>query len=188
MSDPNTSEAHPVKRRVLVLAAFVGSIVLVSSLDLLLDLGWRRFGIYPRSVGDWSGILFAPWLHGSFGDLFANISALVVLGWFCLWPRIPRFFLLTGASLLGAGAVAWLFGGSQTVHIGASGIVFGYFGFLAVRGWYERTFSAIAISLGVLFSYGGMVFGILPVQPGVSWQSHLGGFLAGIALARCFKS
>lgn len=171
-----------------MLALLIGSMILVSGLDLLLDMGWRRFGIFPGAVDALPGILFAPWLHGSFGHLFTNVSALLVLGWFCLWLQPGRFFLLTAVSILAAGGMAWLFGGRGTVHLGASGIVFGYFAFLAARGWYERTWTAILISLLVLFFYGGMVLGILPVQRGVSWQSHLGGFLAGIAVARFFKT
>lgn len=183
MRSPGDQLASPIKRRILVLTIFVGSIVLVSTLDLLFAFGWRRFGVFPRDFGRWQGIFLAPWLHGSFSHLFANIGALTVLGWFCLWPHISRFLLVTLAAILGAGLAAWLLGGQQTVHIGASGVVFGYFGFLAVRGWYERTFAAIAVSLGVLFFYGGMVLGVLPGESGISWQSHFGGFVAGVVLA-----
>lgn len=181
-------ESKPIVRRILVLALLIGSLALVTSLDLLLDLGWRRrYGIYPRDAGAWAGIFIAPWLHGSFGHLSANIGALTVLGWFCLWPRIQRFLLVTFFSILGSGLLAWLFGGRHTVHIGASGIVFGYFGYLLARGWYERTLSAIVVSLGILVIYSGMVWGILPGQAGISWQCHLGGFLAGLAVARFTK-
>lgn len=179
---------NSLKARALVLAVFVGGIFAVSAIDLFLSLGLRRYGIHPRDPGGWMGVLFAPWLHGSLSHLLANIGALAILGWFCLWPRISRFVLVTAGAMLGAGLVAWLLGGSRTVHIGASGIVFGYFGFLVLRGWYERTFSSILVSFGVIFFYGGMIFGVLPMQPGVSWQSHLGGFIAGVLMARLLKT
>lgn len=178
---------YSIKARVVVLGIFIGSILLVSTLDLLCGLGLQNSGVHPRDPRSLSGILFAPWLHASFGHLFSNIGALSVLGWFCLWPRIARFIAVTGTALLGSGLAAWLFGGSHTVHIGASGIVFGYFGFLIMRGWYERTFAAIAVSLGVVLFYGSLVFGVLPLEAGISWQSHLGGFIAGIVSARCFR-
>jgi len=186
--DDSKDVVSPIKTRALVLALFIASIVMVSAADLFFGLGLRRYGIYPRDFGGLTGLLFAPWLHGSFWHLFANVGALAILGWFCLWPRISRFLLVTAGAMLGSGLVAWLFGGSRTVHLGASGIIFGYFGFLALRGWYERTFSALLVSLGVTFFYGGMVMGVLPVQQGISWQCHLGGFLSGIALARSFRT
>ncbi len=178
----------PVKTRGWVLALFIGSIVMVSAVDLLFDLGLRRYGIYPRELRGLSGLLFAPWLHGSVAHLFANVGALAILGWFCLWPSICRFVLVTAGAMLGAGLLAWLFGGSQTVHFGASGIVFGYFGFLALRGWYERSVSSLLLSFAVIFFYGGMILGVLPSQHAVSWQSHLGGFIAGVLMARLLKT
>ncbi|MBS1197567.1 MAG: rhomboid family intrarane serine protease [Proteobacteria bacterium] len=188
VSGDQSKEGSPIKLRVLVLAFFVASIALMSTVDLVFSLGWRRFGVFPRDFGHLEGVIMAPWLHGSFSHLFANIGALVVLGWFCLWPRISGFLLVTLAAIFGAGLAAWLLGGRQTVHIGASGVVFGYFGFLVLRGWYERTFSAIAVSFGVLFFYGGMVFGVLPGEAGISWQSHFGGFVAGIVMARLLRT
>ncbi|OQA34130.1 MAG: Rhomboid family protein [Betaproteobacteria bacterium ADurb.Bin341] len=190
MADIDDSQdiISPIKARALVLALFMGTIVMVSTMDLLLGLGLRRYGVQPREVVGLSGLVFAPWVHGSFAHLFANVGALAVLGWFCLWPRISRFVLVTAGAMLGAGLLAWLFGGSRTVHLGASGIIFGYFGFLALRGWYERTVPALLVSSVTIFLYGGMIFGVLPSQPAVSWQSHLGGFLAGALMARLLKT
>lgn len=186
--DDSSDIVSPIKARAWVLVLFIGSIAMVSAVDLLFGLGLRRYGIFPRDLGGLTGVLWAPWLHGSFSHLLANIGALAILGWFCLWPGIYRFVLVTIAAMLGAGLLAWLFGGSQTVHFGASGIVFGYFGFLALRGWYERTVPAFLVSSGVIFLYGGMIFGVLPSQPAVSWQSHLGGFIAGMLMARVLKT
>jgi membrane associated rhomboid family serine protease len=73
------------------------------------------------------------------------------------------------------------------VHIGASGVIFGFLGFLIFAGWYARSFGSIVISLGVAVLWGGLVFGVLPGETGVSWQAHLGGFLGGVLAARWFS-
>jgi len=86
--------------------------------------------------------------------------------------------------LLVGGLGTWVFGGPNTVHIGASGIVFGYFGFLLSRGYFEREFMAIALSVLVFVMYSGLLLGILPTHPGISWQGHLFGFLGGILTAK----
>ena len=91
---------------------------------------------------------------------------------------------VTLASMLGAGLMAWLLGAPGSVHIGASGVIFGYLGFLMLSGWFARSFGSILLSLGVTALWGGLVFGVMPGQPGISWQAHLGGFGGGILAAR----
>jgi membrane associated rhomboid family serine protease len=131
------------------------------------------------------GILFAPWLHASLTHLLANTGGLVILGWLCMWPRIANFWQATIGAMLGAGLCAWLLGAPYTVHIGASGLVFGYAGYLVARGYYTRHVLAMLVALFVAASYGlTMLFGLMPIYPGVSWQSHLGGALGGILAAR----
>jgi membrane associated rhomboid family serine protease len=101
--------------------------------------------------------------------------------------RDPRHFALVFlAAMLGGGLVAWLLGPPGTVHIGASGVVFGFLGFLILAGWYARSASSIAISLIVIALWGGLVFGVLPGDTGISWQSHFGGFIGGGLAARYF--
>lgn len=94
----------------------------------------------------------------------------------------------TAGAMLGAGLCAWLFGAPYSVRIGASGIVFGYAGYLVASGFYTRSILSILVALFVASSYGlSMLFGLLPIYPGVSWQSHLGGTIGGIAAARVFR-
>jgi membrane associated rhomboid family serine protease len=101
--------------------------------------------------------------------------------------RDPRHFALVFlAATFGGGAVAWLLGAPASVHIGASGVVFGFLGFLIFAGWYARSFSSIAISLIVVALWGTLVLGVLPGEAGISWQAHLGGFAAGALSARWF--
>jgi membrane associated rhomboid family serine protease len=175
-----------LRARVLLLAAFVASIWMVFFLSAALPfLHLNRHGVVPRTLGGLQGILFAPWLHASLTHLLANTGGLVILGWLCMWPRIANFWQATIGAMLGAGLCAWLLGAPYTVHIGASGLVFGYAGYLVARGYYTRHFLAMLVALFVAASYGlTMLFGLMPIYPGVSWQSHLGGALGGILAAR----
>lgn len=142
------------------------------------------WGIHPRSKQGLWGILFAPFLHGSVEHLVANTVPLVILGWLVMLRDSKHFLPVTLLSMLGAGLVAWTFGAPGSVHIGASGVVFGYLGFLMLAGWYARSLGAIALSVFVTVMWGGVVAGVLPGQPGISWQAHLGGFLGGVLAAR----
>ena len=92
-----------------------------------------------------------------------------------------QFIRLSLWVTLVGGSGVWLLGGSRTVHLGASLLIFGYLGFLLSRGIARRSIGGVLISLGLLFGYGGMLYGVLPGQPGISWLGHLCGFLAGIA-------
>jgi membrane associated rhomboid family serine protease len=143
-----------------------------------------QFGIVPRTLAGLRGIIFAPFLHGSVSHLVANTIPFVVLGWLVMLQGRGRFTRVTLAAMLGAGLGAWLLGAPGTVHIGASGVIFGYLGFLMLAGWFERNFLNIALSVGVTALWGGLVFGVLPSAIGISWQAHLGGFVGGVLAAR----
>ncbi|MFM0126164.1 rhomboid family intramembrane serine protease, partial [Paraburkholderia sp. RL18-101-BIB-B] len=171
-----------LKARGLLLAAFVGSIWLVFFLSAALPfLHLNQHGVVPRTLGGLQGILFAPWLHASMMHLVANTGGLLILGWLCTWPRIANFWQATIVAMLGAGLCAWLLGAPYTVHIGARGLVFGYAGYLVARGYYTRHILSMLVALFVAGSYGlTMLFGLMPLYPGLSWQSHLGGALGGM--------
>jgi membrane associated rhomboid family serine protease len=144
-------------------------------------LAW---GIHPRTKQGLWGILFAPFLHGNVEHLVANTVPLVILGWLVMLRDSKHFLPVTLLSMLGSGLCAWTLGAPGSVHIGASGVVFGYLGFLMLAGWYARSLGAIALSVLVTVMWGGVVVGVLPGQPGISWQAHLGGFLGGVLAAR----
>lgn len=140
-------------------------------------------GIQPRTLGGLQAIVVAPWLHAGFGHLFANTIPLVVLGWFVMLRRTSDFFIVSLAALLTSGLGIWLFGGASSIHLGVSGVVFGLFGYLLARGYYERSGVAIVLALAAFLIYGGMVWGMLPLQRGISWQGHLFGFVGGAVIA-----
>ncbi len=143
-----------------------------------------QYGVIPRTTTGLRGILFAPFIHGSLNHLVANSVPFLVLGWLVMLRNARHFIPVTLLSMLGAGLMAWLFGAPTSVHVGASGVVFGYLGFLMLSGWFARSFASIALSIGVTVAWGGLVFGVMPGQPGISWQAHLGGFLGGVLAAR----
>ena len=173
-----------VKSQIGILAAFVGLMWALEILDLFLGGALNQFGIRPHSIVGLRGILFAPFLHGSLLHLIANTVPFVILGWLVMLRRTSDFWPVTIIVMLVAGLGTWLFAPPWTVHIGASGVVFGYLGFLLSRGYFERSLGAIAMSLLVGMLYGGMIWGVLPGQLGISWQGHLFGFLGGILAAQ----
>jgi membrane associated rhomboid family serine protease len=156
----------------------------IELVDVLIGGGTlARFGIRPREIGGLQGIVFAPFLHGSWRHLISNTFPLVVLSWLIMARDREEWIAVTVLTALVSGLGTWIFGAAHTVHIGASGVVFGYFGFLVGRAYFERSLGSIAISMLVLMLFGGMIWGILPVQVGISWEGHLFGLLGGIAAA-----
>lgn len=143
----------------------------------------NNLGIRPRNILGLQGILFAPFLHGNWRHLISNTFPLVILSWLIMARDRSEWIAVTVLTAIGSGLGTWLFGGATTIHIGASGVVFGYFGFLVARAYFERSMGSIAICLLVLALFGGMIWGILPVRVGISWEGHLFGLLGGIAAA-----
>lgn len=115
-----------------------------------------------------------------------NTIPFIVLGILVSLRGLDDFFELSLIIMVVGGAAVWLFG-RQAYHIGASGLIFGYLGFLVAAGWYERKFISLVVALIVLFLYGGMIWGVLPLRPFVSWEGHLFSLLAGIVCARLLK-
>lgn len=154
----------------------------VEVVDWLLPVaGLDGLGIRPRTEGGLLGILLSPFLHVGFGHLLSNSPPFLLLGGLVMTGGRRRFLLLSlWVTIIGGGGV-WLLGGGGTVHLGASLLIFGYLGFLLSRGIVERRAGGVLLSAGLLAGYGGMLYGLLPGQPGISWLGHLCGFLAGIA-------
>ncbi len=172
-----------LKAQALILAAIVALLWLVEVVDLVLGGALDSFGVHPRRVAGLPGILLAPFLHGGFRHLAANTGPLIVLGWFImLWSTRQFFWVWLVGTIIG-GVGVWLTGATGSVHIGASIVVFAFLGYLLTRGWFERRVLSIIGSIVVGLLYGGLLFGVLPGQPGVSWQGHLFGFAGGVVAA-----
>jgi membrane associated rhomboid family serine protease len=175
------------KSQAVMLSSSLGVAWLVFAVNAALGGALAVFGIVPRTVSGLRGILFAPFLHANLNHLIANTIPFVVLGWLVMLRDRRHFGRVTLAAAFASGLVAWLLGAPNSVHIGASGVIFGYLGFLMLSGWYARTLLSVLLSIGVTVAWGGLVFGVLPTVPGVSWQSHLGGFLGGVLMARALR-
>ncbi len=162
----------------LLVAVWVIHLVNLLTGGLLMPLG-----LEPRILRGLDGVLAAPFLHANFSHLLSNTAGLAVLGvLICLQSR-RAFWRVTACIILVGGAATWLLARSG-LHVGASGLVFGYFGYLVMRGWVERTPAAVMVALLVAITYSGLLYGILPSQKGISWEGHLCGFLAGMLAAR----
>jgi membrane associated rhomboid family serine protease len=171
-------------RQAIVLGSFVGLLWLLEIVDALILRGMLDgYGIAPRALTSLPAVLAAPFLHAGFSHLLANTIPFVVLGWMVMWRRTSNLFVVFLASAIASGLGVWLFGGAHTLHLGISGVIFGFLGFLLARGYYERSVSAIVVAIVAFLLYGGILWGVLPLQQGVSWQGHLFGFVGGVVTA-----
>jgi len=171
--------AGDLRRTVWILGATLTVLWLVLFANALFFNGQLvRFGIVPRTFDGLRGIAFAPFLHVGIAHLSANSVGLLLLGGLVLLRNERDFWMVALVGGLVSGLGTWLFGRPLT-HVGASGVIFAYFGYLLFAGIFERRLGSILLSLLAVFTWGGLIFGVLPGQPGVSWESHLFGVIGG---------
>ena len=154
----------------------------VEAINFLSGHTLNRFGLLPRHLSGIPGIMLAPLLHGGFAHLLSNTLGLAGLGGLVAVRGERHFLLSTFILVVLSGGLLWVFG-RPAVHVGASGLVFAYFGLLLGRAWHQRTWDTIAIAAVVVFFYGGLIAGLSPLQRYISWDGHLAGLLAGLAVA-----
>lgn len=184
INDQLTKLKATMLRPTKILLLAIAGLWLIEAIDLVqpwLTFDW--YGIHPRTLIGLPGILLAPFLHAGFGHLLANTVPLFILGWLVLLRRRQDLLIVSLTAIIVSGLGVWLFGGSNTVHIGASGVIFGLLGYLLARGYFERSVAAILLAVLAFFLYGGMVWGVLPGRDGVSWLAHLFGLIGGVAAA-----
>lgn len=176
-----------MKQGFVLLGIFVAAIWVLAGVDFLMDNRLAEYGIVPRTMDGLWGIPLAPFLHGGFGHVLSNTVPLLMLGGLVATRGWQTLLGVTLFVVLLGGAGVWLVarGGS---HIGASGLVFGYFGYLVARGWYDRRIVSILIAVVVIVVYGSLIFGVLPTGGRVSWEGHLTGLISGVLVARLGKS
>ncbi len=145
----------------------------------------NAYGIAPGKISGLIGVLTAPFLHGSLYHLAANTVPLMLFSWLIMLRDNREWGLVTAMSMLTTGIGTWLIGSAHSVHIGASGLIFGYFGYMLTIGIFQRKFSSILMSLFIGVTYGSLIFGMIPgfVPFYVSWEGHLMGFLGGVLSA-----
>jgi len=167
---------------VKIALGFVALLWVIQLSNWALDLGPAEFGVRPREAGGLIGILVAPLLHGGFSHLIANSPPLLVLGTAMLYLYPQSSLRVLPAVYFGPGIAVWLFARGSS-HVGASGLVYGLASYILVAGLIRRDRRAIAASLVVCFMYGALVWGVLPIERGVSWETHLAAALIGVAFA-----
>jgi len=175
-------DTRRLRRAFAVCAAFAGLLWAIKLCELALGLNLAPYSLYPRRPGALSGILLAPLLHGSVAHLVANTAPILVVGTALIYgyPRAARTVL--PVVYLGSGLGVWLWA-RPSYHLGASGLVFGAMFFVFTVGVLRWDRRAIALSLVMFLLYGGMIWGIFPTTPGISFEYHFFGAALGIILA-----
>lgn len=177
--DTLTDLGRTLQTQLIILGGFIVFIWFLEGIDFIIGNRLDHFGIYPRDASKFWTIFTAPFLHVGFGHVAANTIPFFILGLFVLLRSVRAFFLVSIITILISGLGTWLIGPANTVHLGASGLVFGYFGYLLFRGYFEKSWESIIWAVVVAILYGSMLFGLIPHGTGISWQMHLFGFLGG---------
>ena len=166
-----------------LLLLFVWMIYIV---ELTFDLNFNKYGIYPKSITGLRGVLFSPFIHGDTNHLLNNSAPLGVLT-ACLlffYKEVAWKVLVIGTLL--SGVMTWCIA-RENYHIGASGVIYLLFSFIFFSGVIRKNYRLVAISLGVVFLYGSMIWYVFPVKEGISWEGHLSGFVVGFIFAIIYR-
>jgi membrane associated rhomboid family serine protease len=158
------------------------AMVLGTIIPLISDRAASRLGVVPRKVSGLVGIVTAPFVHANIAHLAANLPPFIVLGALVLRHDQPHFIEVAATIAVAEGVLLWLFGRNAS-HVGMSGVIFGFLGYLLAVAWYTRTTPDLLVAGGVMLLYGGMLAGIKPVRDGTSWEGHLFGLLVGLVRA-----
>ena len=159
------------------LAMIVGWLLAVSS-----SKAAQSLAIVPRTAGGLIGLVTAPFIHANFAHLAANLPPFLVLGTLMIRQGDLQFLKVALAIALGQGVLLWLLG-RKAAHVGMSGVIFGFFGWLVAVAWFTRAAADLVVAGGVLVFYGGMLAGLAPARKGVSWEGHLFGLVTGVGVA-----
>lgn len=164
----------------------VGILWMILIVDTTLGLGLNRFGLRPRHVDGLVGIFTAPLLHGGVKHLFTNTLPLLISLTTILYLYPRSAMRVIPIIWVGSGILAW-FIGRPSVHIGASGFVYGLLGYIFISGLLRMDMRSVGVSIMVWFLYGSMIWGVLPIRPNMSWELHLSGAILGVALAIFYR-
>jgi membrane associated rhomboid family serine protease len=184
VSDTAPRAGDPRRTALLILFGLVALMWIVEVVDVALDHRLDRYGIEPRDVDGLDGVVAAPFLHVGFGHLIANTIPFVTMGVVIALEGPRRLVLVTVIVGLISGFGTWLVASPGTVHVGASGIVFGYATYLIARGVFNRSGTQLAVGAAVVLVWGVALVGGLEPQRGISWQGHLFGAIGGVVAAR----
>lgn len=172
----------PLSVQLRVLLTLGALLILIEVINIFTANALNQFGVIPRSLSHLPYIFTAPFLHGSPSHLMANLIPLLLFMWLTMQWGTRTFVIATLSALMVGGLGVWLFG-RGAIHIGASGMVYGYFGFLVLAGFKSKKIKYLVISVLVAALYGGMLVGILPTSKFISFEYHLFGFIGGLIAA-----
>jgi membrane associated rhomboid family serine protease len=167
-----------------ILAGLVALMWAVEVVDVIVGYQLDQYGIEAREPEGLDGIVTAPFLHVGFGHLISNTIPFVIMGVLIAFEGARRLLAVFAIVALVSGLGTWLVAPEGSIHVGASGVVFGFATYLIARGWFNRRTRQIAIGLGVLVIWGGVLVGGLQPRDGISWQGHLFGAIGGLVAAR----
>ena len=183
MTSPDRTSSDSRKAGLVAVVGLVGVMWVSEIVDTVLGGRLDGLGIEPRQVDGLTGVPLAPFLHGGFGHLISNTVPFLVLGALIALSGLARLLVVTAVVAVVGGLGTWLVAPSGTVHIGASGLVFGFAAYLVARGVFDRRLHYLATGLVVAFVYGTtLLLGLVP-RPGISWQGHLFGAVGGLVAA-----
>jgi membrane associated rhomboid family serine protease len=166
----------------IVAAGFTLLLYLIELIDLVPALDLDQFGIVPRSVSGLDGIFLAPLLHHGWGHLLANTIPVLIFGFLAMSSGVGQWIAVTATIWLVSGVGVWLTG-ADGITVGASGLAFGWLAFLLVRGVFNRSILQLGVAAILFVYWGSTLLGVLPGNPGISWQGHLFGAAAGVLAA-----
>ncbi len=167
-----------------ILLALVAVMWAVEVVDVIAGHQLDRYGIEAREPEGLDGILTAPFLHVGFGHLLSNTIPFVIMGLLIAFEGARRLLSVFAIVALVSGLSTWLVAPEGSIHVGASGVVFGFATYLIARGWFNRRPAHIVVGLMVLIVWGGVLLGGLQPREGISWQGHLFGAIGGVVAAR----
>jgi membrane associated rhomboid family serine protease len=180
---PERKPSSSVQTGLLVVAAMAVVMWLQEIIDQVADAGWDRYGIRPRDTDGLEGIVTAPFLHGGFEHLIGNTVPFLLLGAAIAFGGVVRVAVVSVTVIVVGGLGTWLIAPENTVHIGASGLVFGFASYLVARGAFSRSLAQVLLGVAVLAVWGTTLLRGLVPEDGISWQGHLFGAVGGVVAA-----
>jgi membrane associated rhomboid family serine protease len=189
--DPHYTQSPRAQRNFMlalkISLGLTGVLWFIQVADAYLGLELARFGLRPRDTQGLLGVVTAPLLHGGFEHMFSNTAPLIVSLTTMLYLYPNSALRAVPMLWLGTGLLAWAIG-RPSLHVGASGFVYGLLAFVFVSGMIRQDLRSMAVSLFVWFMYGSMVWGILPIRPQMSWEMHLSGAVLGVLMAVLYRN
>lgn len=183
----NTEEIKKFKYSIILPLFFVFLLWIIKIVDVSEQLNLFYFGVFPRDVKGLVGIILSPLIHSDFNHLISNSIPLIVLGTGIIYFYRKLAYRVIGFVWLLSGVCVWL-GARESYHIGASGLIYGLAAFLFLSGLIRKDVRLAAISLLVVFLYGGLIWGVLPIFPHISWEYHLYGGISGFIAALIYRN